>query len=156
MFRRLRPQLVIAALASATALAGTLSVCSYCYYFPPHFKGFGEVTPRGEVAGWAVDSSRPSERVRVQLYIDGRFAAYGLADLPRPDVVAAGRADDERCGYSFPLPPLPADEHEARVYALHTVGGGGPQTLLQLGRALRFTTDADRRVARPEDPAPPR
>ena len=98
----------------------------------------------------AVDGADPLVRVEVQLYVDGRFVAHSTASLPRPDVVAAGRAEDERCGYSFALPPLPAGEHEARVYALHSVRFRvGPHTLKQLGNPLRFTTGDDGRVMTP-------
>jgi hypothetical protein len=138
-------QIVFAALACLTLSAGGYAVWAEYANFPPHFRGFGELTRRGEVAGWAVDSTRPEARVEVQLYVDGRFAAHGVASLPRPDVVAAGRAEDENCGYAFALPALPAGEHEARVYALNA-HGGDPRTLTQLGNPLHFTTDAGGRV----------
>ena len=142
-----RLQIAFAALACLTLAAGAYAVWTEYTLFPPHFRGFGEVTRRGEVAGWAVDGSDPAARVEVQLYVDGRFVAHATASLPRPDVVAAGRAVDERCGYSFALPPLPAGEHEARVYALHSVSFRvGPHTLKQLGNPLPFTTGADGRV----------
>jgi hypothetical protein len=143
-----RLQIAFAALACLTLSAGAYAVWTEYATFPPHFRGFGEVTQRGEVAGWAVDGSRPAARVEVQLYVDGRFVAHGVASLPRPDVVAAGRAADERCGYSFALPALPAGAHEARVYALHAPGsGGGLRTLTQLGHPLHFETAADGRVS---------
>jgi len=142
-----RLQIVFAALACLTLAAGAYAVWTEYTTFPPHFRGFGEVTRRGEVAGWAVDGSDPAARVEVQLYVDGRFIAHGSASLPRPDVVAAGRARDENCGYSFALPALPAGEHEARVYALHSVRFRvGPHTLKQLGNPLRFRTGDDGRI----------
>jgi hypothetical protein len=141
-----RLQIAFAALVGLTLSAGAYAVWTEYAAFPPHFRGFGEVTRRGEVAGWAVDTSRTAARVEVQLYVDGRFVAHGTASLPRPDVVAAGRAEDESCGYSFALPAFPAGEHEARVYALHAGGPGGLRTLTQLGNALRFTAGADGRA----------
>ena len=141
-----RLQIAFASLACLTLAAGAYAVWTEYVNFPPHFRGFGEVTRKGEVAGWAVDASDPAARVEVQLYVDGRFAAHAAASLPRPDVVAAGRAEDERCGYSFPLPALPAGEHEARVYALHTPGSRALHTLTQLGNPLRFKTGDDGRV----------
>ncbi|HEX8119242.1 MAG TPA: hypothetical protein VF521_18330 [Pyrinomonadaceae bacterium] len=137
--------LVFAALTFVTLAAGAYAVWVEYTSFPPHFRGFGEVTRAGEVAGWAVDASRPGARVEVELYVDGRFVAHGAAALPRPDVVAAGRASDPDCGYRFPLPPLPAGAHEARVYALHAPGAER-RTLKQLGDPLRFATGADGRV----------
>src|SRR5688500_10174580 len=134
-----RMQILFAALAGLTLAAGAYAVWAEYAAFSPHLRGFGEVTRRGEVAGWAVDASDPSARVEVQLYVDGRFVAHAAASLPRPDVVAAGRAVDQNCGYSFQLPALPAGPHEARVYALRASDSrDAPHTLKQLGHALRF------------------
>lgn len=144
-----RLQLVFAALACLTFAVGAHAVWTEYARFPPHFRGFGEVTRRGEVAGWAVNAARPAARVEVHLYVDGRFSARGVATLPRPDVVAAGRAADADCGYRFALPPLPAGEHEARVYAAHADASGELRTLRELGNTLRFTTGADGRVVAP-------
>ena len=135
-----KTHLLLAALVAATLVVGALTLYARHAAYPPHFRGFGELTPRGEVAGWAVNSARPGERVQVQLYVDGRFVAHQLATLPRPDVLAAGRSTDEHCGYLFPLPPLPAGEHEARVYALHAPASSDYRTLQQLGLPLRFKT----------------
>src|SRR5829696_9756775 len=99
-------QMVFAALVCVTAAAGAYAVWVEYSSFPPHFRGFGEVTREGEVAGWAVDASRPGTRVEVELYVDGRFVAHAVAALPRPDVLAAGRSSDASCGYRFALPPL--------------------------------------------------
>ncbi|HEX7315207.1 MAG TPA: hypothetical protein VF297_14870 [Pyrinomonadaceae bacterium] len=146
----LKLQIVFAALVCVTAAAGAYAVWVEYSSFPPHFRGFGEVTRRGEVAGWAVDVTRPGARVEVELYVDGRFVAHGVASLPRPDVVAAGRAQDPDCGYRFPLPALAVGAHEARVYALHAPGGAADRrTLKQLGDPLRFETDAEGRVTSP-------
>jgi hypothetical protein len=142
----LRLSLLFAALVCVTAAAGAYVVWVEYNSFPPHFRGFGEVTRKGEVAGWAVDASRPGARIEVELYIDGRFVAHSIATLPRPDVLAAGRTTDPDCGYRFPLPILAAGPHEARVYALHAPGTADLRTLKQLGDPLRFDTDADGRV----------
>ena len=145
----LKWHLVFAALVCVTAAAGAYAVWVEYNSFPPHFRGFGEVTRSGEVAGWAVDASRPGARVEVELYVDGRFVAHGVASLPRPDVLAAGRASDPDCGYRFPLPTLAAGTHEARVYALHAPGPADRRTLKQLGDPLRSDTAADGRVTTP-------
>ncbi|HJQ31390.1 MAG TPA: hypothetical protein VJ866_04400 [Pyrinomonadaceae bacterium] len=138
--------LVFAALACLTLAVGAYAVWTEYARFPPHFRGFGEVTRRGEVAGWAVNAAHPESRVEVQLYVDGRFAARDVAVLPRPDVLAAGRAPDANCGYRLALPPLAAGEHEARVYAVQPDDAGELRTLRQLGNALRFRTDSEGRV----------
>lgn len=127
-------------LTGLTLAAGAASVGLASLLFPPHFQGWGEVTPDGAVAGWAINRSASAERVEVHLYVDGRFVAAATADRPRPDVSAAGYSKDERCGYEFRLPPLEAGEHEARVYALHRVGAGGYRTLQLTGRPVPFTT----------------
>jgi hypothetical protein len=142
----LKLSLVFAALACLTLAAGAYAVWTEYARFPPHFRGFGEVTRRGEVAGWAVNAARPAERVEVQLYVDGRFAARDVAVLPRPDVLAAGRAPDANCGYRLALPQLAAGEHEARVYAVQADASGELRTLRQLGNPLRFQTDGAGRV----------
>src|SRR5215207_4286371 len=142
-------QIVFAALVCVTAAAGAYAVWAEYSSFPPHFRGFGEVTRGGEVAGWAVDPTNPGARVEVELYVDGRFVAHGVAALPRPDVVAAGRATEPDCGYRFPLPALAEGAHEARVYALHAPGPAERRTLKQLGDPLRFATGADGRVKTP-------
>lgn len=142
-------QFVFAALVCVTLAAGAYAVWVEYSFFPPHFRGFGEVTRRGEVAGWAVDPVNPRARVEVELYVDGRFVAHAVASLPRPDVVAAGRASDPDCGYRFELPTLTEGSHEARVYALHAPGPAHLRTLKQLGDPLRFDTAADGRVISP-------
>jgi len=138
---------LIGSLMGVTVLIGAVSVALAAIYFPPHFRGWGEVTAEQKVVGWAVNRSRPSERVEVQLFVDGRFVANMVADLPRPDVAAAGKADDERCGYSFRIPALEAGEHVAHVYAMHKVGEGTFRTLQLTGKPLRFTVGEDGRVS---------
>ena len=145
----LKWHLVFAALVCVTAAAGAYAVWVEYSSFPPHFRGFGEVTRNGEVAGWAVDQRNPGARVEVELYVDGRFVAHSSAALPRPDVVAAGRATNPDCGYRFPLPVLAEGPHEARIYALHAPGPAERRTLKQLGDPLRFDIDSDGRILSP-------
>jgi hypothetical protein len=87
-----------------------------------------------------VNEAAPETRVEVQLYVDDRFVAAGIADQSRPDVVAAGRAKSDRCGFNFPLPPLEKGEHQVQVYAVHEVGSGSFRTLQRLGKPLFFKT----------------
>lgn len=142
-----RTHTLVATLVGATLLVGALAVVARSVFFPTRLRGWGEVTREGRVAGWAVDRSEPSRRVEVQLYVDGRFAEAGVAEWPRQDVVAAGEARDERCGYSFGLPPLAEGAHEARVFAAHAVEGGAYRTLQMTGAPLRFTVDAAGKVS---------
>src|SRR2546423_738471 len=90
---------------------GALAIAFYMTAFAPVFRGVLDTADAQHVAGWAVNKSAPQAHVEVQLYIDGQFAGDRLADVARPDVKAAGRAADERHGFVFDTPQLPAGEH---------------------------------------------
>ncbi len=147
MARQLKTHLLIGIPLAATLLLGAASVYLHHVFFPTRFSGWGEVTAGRTISGWVVDRAGPPGPVEVQLYIDDRFAAHGLADLPRPDVSAAGWTKDARCGYDFKVPRLAAGEHEARVYAVHRVGDGTHVTLQATGNPLRFRVGADGTVS---------
>ena len=135
----LSPRLLLVAAHAITVIIGALSVGCYLVVFPPHFRGWPEIRPDKTVAGWAVNEAAPMTSVEVQLYIDNHFIADRIADLSRPDVVAAGRAEHDKCGFNFDLPPLEKGEHEAQVYVAHEVGAGGVyRTLQRIGKPLRF------------------
>ena len=55
------------------------------------------------VAGWACVLHEPAQRVKVSVRSGENLVASGLADLPRPDVGAAGYGDGNS-GYSFRIP----------------------------------------------------
>ncbi len=101
-----------------TLLVGALAVFTLITVFPPYFHGWGEVTDTA-IAGWAVNNAEPWQRVQVQLFIDGEFVTAADANLARPDVSAAGWANDPWHGYSFAISSLPVGRHEARIYAFH-------------------------------------
>ena len=115
-----------------TLLVGGLAVFSLMTILPPYFHGWGEVTNSG-ISGWAVNNASPWERVEVQLFVDGKFFAAGVADKYRPDVSAAGLANDPWHGYVFPITSLAVGSHEARVYAVHDSGRGARKSLQLLG-----------------------
>jgi len=120
-----------------TIFVGALAVVVYTKLFPPTFHGWGEaVVESRSISGWAVDNADPWRRVEVQLFVDGKFVGAQVAQLSRPDVVAAGWAKDEWHGYSFVVNGLGAGIHEARVYALHKQGNR--YTLQMLGDAITF------------------
>ena len=131
--------LLIAKSIAEALLTGALAVGFYYSAFNPHFRGSVDEANARRVAGWVVDESRPAARVEVQLYVDGKFVASRLADEARPDVRAAGRAADDRHGFSFPLRVQEGGEHEARVYAVHASGGAARRTLQLIGRAVSFS-----------------
>lgn len=134
--------LLIGKSIAETILVGTLAVIFYFTAFPPHFHGWGEATTQG-IAGWAVDTASPWDRVEVQLFIDGEFISSGVANLARPDVAAAGWSKDEWHGYQFLKPTLSLGKHEARVYAMHVSGKSVRLTLQQLGDPITFVVDLD-------------
>ena len=131
---------LIAKSIAETILVATLAVAFYFTTFPPYFHGWSEVTPHA-ISGWVVNQHEPGNRVEVQLFIDGKFVATGTADLSRPDVVAAGWANDEWHGYAFAAPGLTSGDHEARVYALHASCHGVRQTLQLVGDPIILRVD---------------
>lgn len=125
-----------------TIFVGTLAVVVYTKAFPPTFHGWGEaVVESRSISGWAVDNADPRRHVEVYLFIDGTLVGTSVAQLSRPDVVAAGWAKDEDHGYSFFTGGYSAGIHEARVYALHKQGDR--YTLQMLGDPVRFQVAAD-------------
>jgi hypothetical protein len=129
--------LLIAKSILETIFVGTLAVVVYVKLFPPTFKGWGEAVPATQsVSGWAVDDADPWRRVEVQLFVDGKLVGTTVAQLSRPDVMAAGWAKDEWHGYNFVLSDLGDGMHEARVYALHQ--SGERYTLQMLGDPIQF------------------
>ena len=125
-----------------TIFLGTLAVIVYAKLFPPTFHGWGEaVVESRSISGWVVDDADPWRRVEVQLFVDGKLVGTQVAQLPRPDVMAAGWTKDEWHGYSFVVSVLGVGMHEARVYALHQQGDR--YTLRMLGDVIRFQVEAD-------------
>jgi len=129
--------LLIAKSILETIFVGTLAVVVYVKLFPPTFKGWGEAVPATQsISGWAVDDADPWRRVEVQLFIDGKLVGTTVAQLSRPDVMAAGWAKDEWHGYNFVVSDLGEGMHEAKVYALHQ--NGERYTLQMLGDPIQF------------------
>jgi len=129
--------LLIAKSILETIFVGTLAVVVYVKLFPPTFKGWGEAVPATQsISGWAVDDADPWRRVEVQLFVDGKLVGTTVAQLSRPDVMAAGWAKDEWHGYNFVVSELGEGMHEARVYALHQ--NGERYTLQMLGDPIQF------------------
>jgi hypothetical protein len=123
-----------------TIFVGALALIVYTKLFPPTFHGWGEaVVEARSISGWAVDDADPWRRVELQLFIDGKLVETQVAQLSRPDVVAAGWAKDEWHGYTFAVNGLSEGTHEARVYALHK--SGDRYTLQLLGNPIQFDVD---------------
>jgi hypothetical protein len=128
---------------------GALAVGFYLTTFNPFFRGALDEATAQHVYGWALDEAAPARHVEVQLYIDGRFVGTTTANLPRPDVLAAGRAADEPHGFEFKTPPLAAGEHEARVYAVFAGRDESRRTLHQIGVARKFAVASVQTEAAP-------
>lgn len=123
-----------------TIFIGTLAVIVYAKLFPPTFHGWGEaVVESRSISGWVVNDADPWRRVEVQLFVDGKLVGTQVAQLSRPDVLAAGWSKDEWHGYSFVVSGLGVGMHEARVYALHQQRDR--YTLRMLGDPIRFEVD---------------
>src|SRR6185295_8716775 len=136
--------LLIAKSLLETILVGTIAVVVYLNAFPPAFHGWGEEVAEGKsISGWVVSDADPWRRVEVQLFIDGKLIGTQVAQLSRPDVLAAGWSKDEWHGYSFVVDGLAPGSHEARVYALHSSGSGTRYTLQMLGDPIIFEVKQD-------------
>jgi hypothetical protein len=132
-----------------TVVVGALAVFTFMSVFPPTFHGWGEVTSTG-ISGWAVNDAAPDERIEVQLFVDGNFVGQGKADQHRPDVSAAGWAQDAWHGYDFTIPSqlrTSGQIHEARVYVLHGNENGIRKSLQLLGDPISFTFNEDGTLA---------
>jgi hypothetical protein len=130
--------IVVLKLTLDLLFVGALAVYMHAVAFHPAFSGTLDYADGLSVRGWVIDRAQSDAPVEVQLFVDGRFAAAGFADEPRPDVSAKGFAPDERHGFVFRLEPPLYGEHEARVYAVHASRGGARRTLQQIGNPLRF------------------
>jgi GT2 family glycosyltransferase len=60
----------------------------------------------GHVEGWAVDLARPTQPVRLEVFVDLTRIAGITASLTRPDVEALGYGDG-KCGFHLVLPEHP-------------------------------------------------
>ncbi len=118
-----------------------VSAVAVAFYFATtnrYLTGVLDWADRRTVSGWAVDAGQPGARVEVQLFIDDKFMGDSVAAQFRPDVHESHRAEDNWHGFIFQTPGLPAGEHEARVYALHSSGSGSRRTLQLIGKPFHF------------------
>jgi hypothetical protein len=138
---RLTNFLIAKSIAEAL-FVGALAVGFYLTAFTPYFRGSLDYADASHIAGWVVNQAEPGSHVEVQLYIDGRFAGDGTADVLRADVKDAGRAANEFHGFIFETPhALTPGRHEARVYAVHMSGAGLRRTLQLVDKPITFNID---------------
>jgi hypothetical protein len=72
--------------------------------------------------GWTFDPDDPARSLEVHTYVDGRYAARGLATVPRADVAAAFPAAGRPHGFRVDV-RVPQGRHDVCVYAIN-VGAG--------------------------------
>ncbi len=136
-----RAKLIHLLISKSTAEALLITAVAVGFYFATtnlNLRGVLDKADQDLVTGWAVDDANPASQIEIQLFIDDRFAADTVADKFRPDVREAKRAKDDWHGFVFTTPRLPAGDHEARVYAVHSNGGGTRRTLQLIGKPYRF------------------
>ncbi|HEY6551051.1 MAG TPA: hypothetical protein VIY71_07625 [Solirubrobacterales bacterium] len=77
-----------------------------------------EAVVDGRAVGWAWDPQHPEKAVEVEVLVDGRPVASGVADVERPVLAQAGMGDG-RYGFYVPLPEELSAEpsHSIRVTA---------------------------------------
>lgn len=131
-------RLLLAKLTLDLVFVAGLAAYTHAVAFRPFYSGSLEHADGRGVRGWVVDRAEPGRPVEVQLYIDGRFFAAGVADRPRPDVPEKGFAPGERHGFAFDFGQDLYGEHEASVYAVHESGGGKRRTLQRIGGPVGF------------------
>lgn len=146
MSNRPRSKLIHLLISKSIAEALLVAAIAVGFYFATSnsdLRGVLDGADSETVNGWAVDEARPWTRVEVQLFIDSEFVADKTAAEFRPDVHSAKRAEDDWHGFVFAMPPLPAGEHEARVYALLPNATGTRRTLQLIGKPLRFRIEPE-------------
>lgn len=65
-------------------------------------EGWIDSCEEGLIRGWVLDPAQPERAVTVEVLINGKVTATAIAELDRPDLVAAGRKTG-RCGFLVPL-----------------------------------------------------
>lgn len=149
---RLSHLLIIKSLAE-TVFISALAAGYYLRVTPPVYRGWSEITAQG-VGGWVENRAHAAESVEVQLYVDGKFFGSTMASLPRPDVLGAGRADDERCGFQVDTSSLVEGAHHARTFAVHKAEDeNAPRALIPFGPVLRFKVNAHQSIGPFKDEA---
>jgi hypothetical protein len=92
----------------------------------PEIRGFIDGLTGAQIDGWAFEPAHPTERVIVELRLEGEVLATTVADRHRADLVRAGIGDAFH-GFRFPLRPGWAERRaDLRVVARGAAGGETP------------------------------
>ena len=120
------PELSVVLDETGLALVGSPRAAPTRPGFAGHFDGIDNAVARG----WALNLVDPASPLTVEIVQDGRVIAAGRADLPRPDVIAAGLPGGAS-GFRLPLPlnqaALAQSPFLARLAGTDAVLAGSPR-----------------------------
>jgi SAM-dependent methyltransferase len=96
-------------------------------------EGLVDLIQPDRIDGWVMDSSCPGRRVYVDIFVDHILYARVLANLFRPDLLAAGKGDGY-CAFVYSFPGALCNGAErlisVRLADTDIALGGSPQTVL--------------------------
>jgi hypothetical protein len=108
----------------------------------PAIRGFVDGLTGNQIDGWAFEVAHPTERVVVELRLDGERVATTVADRHRADLVRAGVGDAFH-GFRFPLKPAWAERRsELQAVARGLEGGEFVLPLFRRGAPVAATPEA--------------
>jgi hypothetical protein len=88
----------------------------------PAIRGFVDGLTGNQIDGWAFEVAHPTERVVVELRLDGERVATTVADRHRADLVRSGVGDAFH-GFRFPLKPAWAERRSELAVIARGVDG---------------------------------
>jgi hypothetical protein len=99
----------------------------------PDIRGFVDSVTGNQIDGWAFEPTQPTERVVVELRLDGAVVATSVADRHRADLIRAGIGDAFH-GFRFLLRPAWAERRaDLMVVARGAEGGAVALPLFRRG-----------------------
>ncbi|WP_439597843.1 hypothetical protein [Falsiroseomonas sp.] len=113
----------------------------------PDIRGFVDAVTGNQIDGWAFEPAQPTERVVVELRLDGVAVATSVADRHRTDLIRAGIGDASH-GFRFPLKPAWA-ERRADLSVVARGAEGGEVVLPLFRRGAPAEARLDHRAAAP-------
>ncbi|MGX9965653.1 hypothetical protein ACVFYP_20170 [Roseomonas sp. F4] len=89
----------------------------------PDIRGYVDAVTGNRIDGWAFEPAQPTERVVVELRLDGQTVATSVADRHRADLIRAGIGDAFH-GFRFLLRPAWAERRADLSVVARAVEGG--------------------------------
>ncbi|NKE45790.1 hypothetical protein HB662_13445 [Roseomonas frigidaquae] len=115
----------------------------------PDIRGFVDSVTGNQIDGWAFEPTQPTERVVVELRLDGAAVATSVADRHRADLIRAGIGDAFH-GFRFLLRPAWAERRaDLQVVARGMEGGEVALPLFRRGAPASAAPTGDARPAPP-------